>query len=85
MRPGLPPGLSQKIFMCQDSAKGSAMTEIINLNQKRKAKARTDKGKKAVENRRKFGQTKEEKQSEKQRKKCLEKHLEEHKRDKDEE
>ncbi len=37
------------------------MTEIINLNKKRKARARTQKEKTASENRIKFGRTKQEK------------------------
>ncbi len=61
------------------------MTDIINLKQQRKARARTDKGRKAVENRRKFGQSKEEKAAEKLRAKRKKKLLDEHKREKDEE
>jgi hypothetical protein len=37
------------------------MAEILNLNQARKAKARTDAKTKAVENRAKFGRTKTDK------------------------
>jgi hypothetical protein len=37
------------------------MAEILNLNQARKAKARTDAKTKAVENRAKFGRTKADK------------------------
>ncbi len=40
------------------------MAEIINLRQKRKQKARTDKEKQAEENRVKFGRTKEQKKKE---------------------
>ncbi len=61
------------------------MTEIINLNQKRKAAARTDKEKTASQNRVKFGRTKEEKQREKQEAERLKRHLEGHKRETDEE
>lgn|GEM_PF-567389 len=57
------------------------MSEVINLNQKRKAKARTDKDKKASENRRKFGRTKEEKQKEKLEAERAERLLQGHKRD----
>ncbi|MDX2073212.1 MAG: DUF4169 family protein [Alphaproteobacteria bacterium] len=61
------------------------MTEIINLNQQRKAKARTDKEKQATENRRKFGRSKEEKQKEKLENDKLKRHLDAHKREDDEE
>lgn len=57
------------------------MTNIINLNQHRKAKARTDKEKQAAKNRAKFGRTKQEKQLEKKKAEKLEKHLEGHKRE----
>ena len=61
------------------------MSEVINLNQKRKEKARTEKGKKASENRRKHGRTKEEKQKAKLEAERAEKLLQGHKRDTDEE
>ena len=57
------------------------MTEIINLNQQRKAKARTDKEKKAAQNRVKFGRTKEEKQAEKLKAEKAERLLQGHKRE----
>ena len=57
------------------------MTEIINLNQKRKAKARTEKEKKASENRIKFGRTKGEKKAEKLQSDRAERHLQGHKRE----
>jgi len=57
------------------------MTEVINLQQKRKAKARTEKEKKASENRVKFGRTKEEKKAEKLKSDRAERHLQGHKRD----
>ncbi len=60
------------------------MTEIINLKQKRKAKERAEKEKKASENRAKFGRTKEEKKLEKAKAKLSEKHIEGHKLKKDE-
>lgn len=41
------------------------MTEVINLNKKRKAKTHTENEKKASQNRIKFGRTKEEKNKEK--------------------
>ena len=41
------------------------MAEIINLNKRRKAKKKSDKEKKAAENRVKFGRTEQEKQREK--------------------
>ena len=42
------------------------MSEVINLNQQRKAKGHAEKYKKASQNRVKFGRTKEEKNKEKQ-------------------
>jgi hypothetical protein len=61
------------------------MTEVINLKQKRKAKARTEKEKKAIENRAKFGRTKEEKQIEKLKAAQAERHIQGHKRETEEE
>jgi len=61
------------------------MTEVINLRQKRKAKARTEKDKKAAENRRIHGRTKAEKQQEKQEAERMSRHLDGHKRETDEE
>lgn len=61
------------------------MADVINLNQKRKAKARTDKEQQATENRIKFGRTKEEKKLEATKAKKLEKHLEGHKLEKGDE
>ncbi len=55
------------------------MTEVINLNKKRKAKARTENEKKASQNRIKFGRTKEEKTVEKLNAKRVEQRLEGHK------
>lgn len=60
------------------------MAEIINLKQRRKAKARVDKEKKAAENRIKFGRTKEEKKAEKQKAERAEQHIKGHKRDTEE-
>jgi len=60
------------------------MTEIINLQKKRKAKARVEKEKTAAENRRKYGRTKEEKQMEKMAAERAEKHLQGHKRETEE-
>lgn len=57
------------------------MTEIINFNQKRKAKARDDKDKKSAQNRAKFGRTKEEKQREKRKAEQAKRLLEGHKRE----
>jgi len=57
------------------------MTEVINLNKKRKAKAKTDSEKNASENRVKFGRTKEQKQLEKAKSKLSEKHIDAHKRE----
>jgi hypothetical protein len=57
------------------------MTEVINLRQKRKAKAQKDKDKKASENRVKFGRTKQEKQFEKKISERSERLLQGHKRE----
>lgn len=61
------------------------MSEIINFKQKRKAKEREEKEKKAAENRRKFGRTKAEKQAEKQKLERDNKLIDFHKRESDEE
>lgn len=61
------------------------MTEVINLNHKRKAKARTEKEKQASQNRVKFGRTKEEKKLEKLKAEKAERHLQGHKRESEEE
>lgn len=58
------------------------MSDVINLNQQRKAKAKAEKEKQAVQNRVKFGQTKQEKLIEKQRKDKEQKLLDGHKLDK---
>ena len=58
---------------------------IINLYQKRKAKAKTQKEKIASQNRLKFGRTKQEKLKEKLEAEKLSRHLESHKIGKDEE
>lgn len=55
------------------------MNNVINLNQFRKKKNRTDKEKLAQENRAKFGQTKAEKNTAKAEKAELESHLDQHK------
>ena len=54
------------------------MGDIINLNQQRKAKARTDK---ASQNRVKFGQTKAEKEAQKKKTESAKRLLEGHKRE----
>ena len=61
------------------------MSDIINFNQKRKAKMRADKEARAAENRYKFGRTKAEKQLEKSKAEKAARALEGHKRDKEEE
>ncbi len=61
------------------------MTEIININKKRKARARIEKEARAAENRLKFGRTKQEKLAEKLKAEKLERHLHAHKRDTKEE
>ena len=58
------------------------MADVINLNKKRKAKARLEKEKKASENRIKFGRTKKEKQIAKQDHERSERHLDGHKLEK---
>lgn len=55
------------------------MTEVINLNKKRKAKLRLEKEKKASENRIKFGRTKQEKQLDKKENERSKRHLDGHK------
>lgn len=60
------------------------MTEVINLNHKRKAKARSEKEKKASQNRVKFGRTKEEKNRETLHAERSRKLLEGHKLDSEE-
>lgn len=61
------------------------MTDVINLNKKRKAKARDEKEKKASENRQNFGRTKLEKQAQKKSAERAERHLLGHKLEKNEE
>jgi len=61
------------------------MTEVINLHQQRKAKARVEKEKKAAENHIKYGRTKKEKQKDKRTSERAEKHLEGHKRETEDE
>lgn len=61
------------------------MAEIINLNKKRKAKIRSEKEKKASENRIKFGRTKKEKLVEKQENDRNKRHLDSHKLEQKEE
>lgn len=61
------------------------MSEIINLNQKRKARARVEKDARAAENRIRYGRTKQEKQTEKAKAEKLQRHVEAHKRETEEE
>ncbi len=61
------------------------MTNVINLNQTRKANARVNKDKKASENRVKFGRTKTEKDLEKLKLEKAARLLEGHKREDDNE
>ncbi|MCP0914659.1 MULTISPECIES: DUF4169 family protein [Legionella] len=58
------------------------MSDIINLNKKRKARNRLEKKKKAVENRIKFGRTEKEKHIENQVNERIERHLDGHKLEK---
>lgn len=60
------------------------MSEIINLNKRRKAKAKISKEKTAEANRHKFGRTKEEKEAEKLKKDFQNQYLDGHKLEKDE-
>jgi hypothetical protein len=60
------------------------MAEIFNLKQTRKAKARTEKEKQADANRRKFGQTKDEKELVAKKADLAERRIEGHKRETDE-
>ncbi len=55
------------------------MSDVINLNKKRKAKARVEKEIRAAENRLKHGRTKQEKQAEKLKAEKLDRHLHGHK------
>ena len=59
------------------------MTEIINLRQQRKAKGRSEKDKKAAQNRLAHGQTKEEKLKKKHEAERISRLLDGHKREKD--
>ncbi len=61
------------------------MVKITNLNQFRKAKARTDKTRQAGENRARFGRTKADKLLSTTRKTKAHSHLDGHKLDKDDE
>ena len=61
------------------------MSEIINLRQQRKAKARKDKQKTAEQNRRLHGRTKAQKEKEEMDAERAKKHLDAHKRDGEEE
>lgn len=58
------------------------VSDVINLNKKRKAKARADKEVRAAENRLKHGRPKHEKQAEKLKAAQLDRHLHGHKLDK---
>ncbi len=57
------------------------MSEIINLNKKRKEKARAGDEARASQNRLKHGRTKQEKQADKRKAEKLDLHLNAHKRD----
>ena len=72
---------SQNDTMMQQSIRGCFMSDVINFNQKRKAKARVDKDVKAAENRYKFGRTKTEKQKDKLIKEKAARDLAGHKRE----
>lgn len=57
------------------------MSDVINLNKKRKTKARADDDARAKENRLKHGRTKQEKLAERSKIEKLDKHLRSHKRE----
>ena len=57
------------------------MTEIINLNQKRKANSRVEKAGQAAQNRVKFGRSKLQKDAEKRELVKSQKHLDAHQRE----
>ncbi|NDF12500.1 MAG: DUF4169 family protein [Proteobacteria bacterium] len=61
------------------------MAEIVNLNKRRKAKAKADKEQRSVENRAKYGRTKQEKALAKSNADKAKKHIDAHRREKDEE
>lgn len=61
------------------------MAKVTNLNQFRKARARTDKTRQAEENRARFGRTKADKLLTTTRKTKARSHLHDHKLDKDDE
>jgi len=61
------------------------MSDVINLNQMRKAKAKADKEKTAAGNRAKFGRTKGEKKLEETRAEKAKKLLDAHEREKNDE
>ena len=61
------------------------MTEIINMNKKRKAKARGEKEAQAAQNRVKYGRTKHEKLAEKLKAAKLDRHVDAHQRETNEE
>lgn len=61
------------------------MSEIINFNKQRKAKARSEKEVRAQQNRLKYGRTKQEKLLDKANAEKRERHLEAHKRETNEE
>lgn len=57
------------------------MTEIVNLRQARKAKARAEREAEAAANRARFGRTKADKAAEEARRKLAERQLDSHKRE----
>ncbi len=57
------------------------MSEIINLNKKRKAKMRVEKEVRSQENRLKYGRTKQEKKAEQLKARKLDLHMQGHKRE----
>lgn len=60
------------------------MTEILNFNKNRKARLRQEKEAQAVQNRLKYGRTKQEKTADKLKAEKLERHLTGHKRETEE-
>lgn len=60
------------------------MDKVINLRQQRKAKSRSEKEKKAAENRLAFGQTKQQKQRKQKEQERIARHLDGHLRETEE-
>lgn len=57
------------------------MSDIVNLRQARKARARAEKEKQAADNRLRFGMTKAERQAAERQRSSLDRHVESHRLD----